>query len=76
MDDYGDLGKKEYNMAMAHLEAGCTARGIASIKFKDGEMVMISLDMLKKLAQQVEKSGQTRAIIFIGTGPNLEENLA
>jgi hypothetical protein len=32
--------------------------------------------MLKKLAQQVENSGQNRALIFIGTGPNLEENLA
>lgn len=70
-----DFGKREYNMAMAHLEAGVSAKGIASIKFRDGEMVMVSLDMLKQLVRQVEQNNQTRAIIFIGTGPNLEENL-
>lgn len=70
-----DFGKKEYNMAMAHLEAGTAANGIASIKFKDGEMLMISLDTLKRLVQQVEQGKQTRAIIFIGSGPNLEESL-
>jgi hypothetical protein len=59
-------------LALSHLEAACEAHGIGSVKFKDGEMVMISLDMLKDLVAGVEAKGQTRAIIFIGTGGELK----
>ncbi len=70
------MDDKEYSLALAHLEAGTIANGIASINFRDGEMVMISLEMLRKLAKQVEESGQGRAIIFIKRGADLRENIA
>lgn len=62
----------DYATAMAHLEAGCLKQGIASIKFKDGEMVMISLKTLKDLTSRAEQANQDRVMIFIATGPILE----
>lgn len=62
----------DYATAMAYLEAGCEQHGIASIKFKDGEMVMVSLEMLKQLAETATQKGQTRVLIFIATGPILK----
>jgi hypothetical protein len=66
------IGDKEYNVLMAHLEAGCEANGIASVRFNDGEMIMISLKTLNDLVKKIENSDQTRAIIFVNNGPNVD----
>jgi hypothetical protein len=71
-----EIDNKQYSTAMAHLESGCIANGIASVNFRDGEVVMISLEMLQTLVKQVQDNNQTRALIFISTGPDLKENLA
>lgn len=63
---------EDYAVAMANLEAGCHRQGIASIKFRDGEMVMVSLKTLRELAAKAEASGQDRVMIFIANGPILE----
>jgi DUF971 family protein len=67
-----DDTEKKYTMAMAHLEAGVAERGLASVKFKDGEMVMLSLDLLRELISSAEEKGQDRVIVFIGVGPELK----
>lgn len=72
-----DDTEKRYAMAMSHLEAKVLERGIGSVKFEDGEMVMISLDLMKSLIKTSEEKGQDRVIMFIGNGPelkNVEEN--
>jgi len=72
-----DETEKRYAMAMSHLEAKVIERGIGSVKFEDGEMVMISLDLMRDLIKSSEEKGQDRVIVFIGTGPvlgNIEEN--
>jgi hypothetical protein len=58
-----------YAEAMAHLEAGCAEKGVASIQFKDGEVVMMTIEMLKSLVATAESNGQERILIFIATGP-------
>ena len=63
---------KGYDLAMEYLEDVSTINGIASINFNDGQMVMITLDLLRKLTKQVEDSGTGRAIIFIGRGGELK----
>ena len=64
-----DFSKQDYASAMAHLEAGCIQKGIASINFHDGQAVMITLDKLRDLAEEAEKNGQERVLIFIQRGP-------
>jgi hypothetical protein len=59
--------EKEYGLALAHLEAGVAVEGIASIRFRDGEMVMISLEKLETLVTQVRESGRQRAILFLAS---------
>ena len=67
-----DETEKQYSMAMAHLEAGVEQRGLASVKFKDGEMVMISLDLMRDLIKTAEEKGQDRVLMFIANGPEMQ----
>jgi hypothetical protein len=71
-----DISKSEYAAVIAELEAGCLQRGLASIKFYDGEAVMITAQKLEELAAEARKNGQDRVLIFIQTGPIMKGEVA
>lgn len=62
----------DQQLAMASLNSRCEACGVASLKFNDGEMFMMSKTFIEGLLDRVTESKTDRIIIFIKPGGILE----
>lgn len=63
---------ERYGEAIAYLNAGCAAHGLASIGFDDGQMFMITRRKLLEMIETMDRKGSDEFLIFIQRGPTYE----
>jgi hypothetical protein len=69
-----EINNEEYEAAMKRLEENVDKTGLGSLSFADGELVMISVSMMKNLIDGAEKNGQNKVFFFVNTNPVEETN--
>lgn len=59
---------KEQLLAISSLQSRCDVDGVATLKFNDGEMFMMSKTFIESLLEKVNGSAEKRVIVFVKTG--------
>ena len=72
MTDNYDKFDSQQQIAIASLTSRCEAYGVATIKFNDGEMFMMSKTFIENLLEKATASELEQVIVFVRSGPTMK----